>query len=146
LGADHLVADFADLSQVRAPAATLARLIDVLVDSRATVVNTSRSSQRLLRHVTVADFHTTRRRRAGTAHAFAKLANVLFTPELHRRHGAAGRSPVRRRISTPDRGADQLFRLASSTPGVDWAAAVGWKCPLATPMGTNDPRMRHGSA
>lgn len=96
-----------------------------------------------------ADFETTDRRRPATAYALAKLANVLFTRELHRCYGAAGlsaavahpgfvntniahasgsrvlvlmqRTPVRRLIATPDRGAGQLVRLASSMPGVDWA-------------------------
>jgi NAD(P)-dependent dehydrogenase (short-subunit alcohol dehydrogenase family) len=125
-------------------------LLDVLVGSRATIVNTSSSSQRLLRGVTVTDFETTSRRRPTTAYALAKLANILFTKELHRRHHADGisaavvhpgfvntnighssgsrllttmqRTPVSRLIATPDRGADQLVWLASSTPGVDWSS------------------------
>ena len=65
-------------------------LLDVLVASRATIVNTSSSSQRLLRNVTLADFETTGRRRPSTAYALAKLANILFTRELHRRYHADG--------------------------------------------------------
>lgn len=192
LGADYFVADFAELSQVRAladnirsrcpridvlgnnaggvfsklgrtadgheitfqvnylaPFLLTTLLLDVLVDSRATVVNTSSSSQRLLRHVTLADFETTDGRRPSTAYALAKLANVLFTRELHRRYRAQGiaaavvhpgfvntnighssgsrfleimqRTPVIRLISSPEEGADQLVWLATSTPGVDWS-------------------------
>ena len=125
-------------------------LLDVLVASRATIVNTSSSSQRLLRNVTLTDFETTGRRRPSTAYALAKLANILFTRELHRRYHADGlsaavvhpgfvntnighssgsrflttmqRTPVSRLIKTPDQGADQLVWLASSTPGVDWSS------------------------
>ena len=193
LDADYFVADFADLSQVRAlaekirseypridvlgnnaggvfsklqrtadgqeitfqvnylaPFLLTTLLLDVLVGSRATVINTSSSSQRLLRNVTLADFETTDRRRPSTAYALAKLANILFTKELHRRFSGDGlsavvvhpglvntnigrssgsrflttvqRTPVVRMIKTPDHGADQLVWLATSVPGVDWTA------------------------
>lgn len=125
-------------------------MLDVLVASRATIINTSSSSQRLLRNVTIADFETTARRRPSTAYALAKLANILFTKELHRRYHADGlssavvhpgfvntnighasgsrllttmqRTPVSRIIKTADQGADQLVWLACSTPGVAWTA------------------------
>ncbi len=131
-----------------APFLLTTQLLPVLVDSRATVVNTTSSSQRLLRHVTITDFETTDRRRPGVAYAIAKLANILFTKELHRRYRACGlsaavvhpgfvntnigdasgsrflkvmkRTPVARLIATADQGADQLVWLATSTPGVDW--------------------------
>jgi len=126
------------------------QLIPVLLDSRATIVNTTSSSQRLLRNVTITDFDTTDRRRPATAYALAKLANILFTRELHRRYHADGlsaavvhpgfvntnigkasgsrllpimqRTPVSRLIATADEGADQLVWLATSTPDVDWAS------------------------
>lgn len=192
LDADYFVADFADLSQVRAladkirseypridvlgnnaggvfskpqrtadgheitlqvnylaPFLLTTLLLDVLVGSRATIVNTSSSSQRLLRKVALADFEATDRRRPSAAYALAKLANILFTKELHRRFSAGGlaaavvhpgfvntnighssgsrfltavqRTPVSRMIKTADHGADQLVWLATSVPGVDWA-------------------------
>lgn len=108
LGADYYVADFADLTQVRAladkirseysridvlannaggmcrelemtadglektyqvnylaPFLLTTQLLDMLVDSRATVVNTTSSSQRLLPKVTISDLeHTAQRRPA----------------------------------------------------------------------------------
>ncbi|HKI40618.1 MAG TPA: short-chain dehydrogenase, partial [Mycobacterium sp.] len=92
----------------------------------------------------------TDRRRPSAAYALCKLANILFTRELHRRHHADGlsaavvhpgfvdtnigdasgsrllpfmrRTPVRRLIATADQGADQLVWLASSTPGIDWTS------------------------
>jgi NAD(P)-dependent dehydrogenase (short-subunit alcohol dehydrogenase family) len=133
-----------------APFLLTTRLLDVLVGSRATIVNTSSSSQRLLRNVKLADFDATDRRRPSTAYALAKLANILFTKELHRRFSADGlavavvhpglvntnigqssgsrflttmqRTPVSRMIKSADRGADQLVWLATSVPGVDWTS------------------------
>jgi NAD(P)-dependent dehydrogenase (short-subunit alcohol dehydrogenase family) len=123
-------------------------LLDVLVDSKATVVNTSSASQKLLRNVTIADLESTERRRPAVAYALVKLANILFTRELHRRYHADGlsvavvhpgnvdtnfgdasgsrfltfmrRTPVRRLTLTADQGAEQMVRLASTTPGIDW--------------------------
>ena len=193
LGADYFVADFADLSQVRALADKLrseypridvlannaggmftkihetadgheitfqvnylapflltTQLMDVLVDSRATVVNTTSNSQKLLARVRVADLQNTAQRRPSTAYALTKLAIILFTKELHRRYHAVGLSAatfhpgyvdsnfgeasgsrfllfmkhhvpiISRFTATSEEGADQLVWLASSTPGVDW--------------------------
>ncbi|WP_205874020.1 SDR family NAD(P)-dependent oxidoreductase [Mycobacterium camsae] len=193
LGADYFVADFADLSQVRAladkirceyaridvlannaggmcrelemtsdglektyqvnylaPFLLTTQLLDMLVDSRATVVNTTSSSQRLLPKVTITDLERTAARRPGIAYALTKLAIVLFTKELHRRYHDSGVSaatfhpgyvnsnfgdasgsrflrfmknyvPVTARFTaTVDQGAEQLVWLASSAPGVDW--------------------------
>jgi NAD(P)-dependent dehydrogenase (short-subunit alcohol dehydrogenase family) len=194
LDAAYFVADFSDLSQVRAladkirseypridvlannaggmftkvhdtadgheitfqvnylaPFLLTTQLMDVLVDSRATVINTTSSSQKLLPRVAIDDFETTGRHRPSTAYAFTKLAIVLFTRELHRRYHASGLSTatfhpgyvdsnfgeasgsrvlVFMKYHVPmtawftvnaDQGADQLVWLASSTPGVDWA-------------------------
>jgi NAD(P)-dependent dehydrogenase (short-subunit alcohol dehydrogenase family) len=193
LDAAYFVADFADLSQVRAladkirseypridvlannaggmftkvhdtadgheitfqvnyvaPFLLTMQLMEVLVDSRATVINTTSSSQKLLPRVKIDDFEATNRHRPGTAYALTKLAIVLFTKELHRRYHASGIStatfhpgyvnsnfgdasgsriltfmkyhvPITTRFTaTVDQGADQLVWLASSTPGVDW--------------------------
>ncbi len=192
LGADYFVADFADLSQVRAladkirseypridvlvnnaglmlhkvhltpdgyemtyqvnylaPFLLTTQLLDRLVDSRATIVNTTSSSHRLVRIATAADLENTSVRRPSIAYAYSKLAIVLFTKELHRRYHADGLSvatvhpgyvnsnfgpasesramafmdrytPISRFIASSDEGADQLVWLASSKPGVDW--------------------------
>ena len=194
LGADYFVADFADLSQVRAladkirseypridvlannagglvskpqttadglektyqvnylaPFLLTTELLDVLVESRASVVNTTSSSHKLLRRFSVDSLENTARRRPSIAYALTKMAIVLFTMELHRRYGAEGLSaatftPV---MSTPTsarhlglasssscsgtrqqcyspattaEGAQQLVWLASSTPGVEWTS------------------------
>jgi NAD(P)-dependent dehydrogenase (short-subunit alcohol dehydrogenase family) len=194
LDAPYFVADFADLSQVRAladkirseysrmdvlannaggmfsnvhktadgheitfqvnylaPFLLTTQLMEVLLDSRATVVNTTSSSQKLLPRIAIDDFETTDRHRPSTAYAVTKLAIVLFTKELHRRYHASGLSTATfhpgyvdsnfgvasgsrilrfMKYHVPmtawftvnaDQGADQLVWLASSTPGVDWA-------------------------
>jgi NAD(P)-dependent dehydrogenase (short-subunit alcohol dehydrogenase family) len=125
------------------------QLMDLLVASRATVVNTTSSSHRLVFRATIDDLENTARRRPSTAYALSKLAIVLFTRELHRRHHAGGLSvaavhpgyvksnfgpasgsrllafsakysPTKFLTPTSDAGADQLVWLASSTPGTDW--------------------------
>jgi NAD(P)-dependent dehydrogenase (short-subunit alcohol dehydrogenase family) len=193
LDADYFVADFADLSQVRAladkvrsqypridvlannaggmftnvhntpdgheitfqvnylaPFLLTTQLMEVLVDSHATVLNTTSSSHKLLPRVTVTNLENTAQRRPSVAYALTKLAIVAFTMELHRRYHASGvaaatfhpgyvnsnfgdasgsrflsfmkyRVPLTARFTaTADQGADQLVWLASSTPGVDW--------------------------
>jgi NAD(P)-dependent dehydrogenase (short-subunit alcohol dehydrogenase family) len=135
-----------------APFLLTTQLMDVLIDSRATVINTSSSSQKLLRHVTITDLENTAQRRPSSAYALTKLAIILFTRELHRRYHASGlsaatfhpgyvnsnfgdasgsrfltfmkyRVPLTARFTaTVDEGADQLVWLASSTPGVDWTS------------------------
>ncbi|SPM35727.1 NAD(P)-dependent dehydrogenase, short-chain alcohol dehydrogenase family [Mycobacterium rhizamassiliense] len=132
-----------------APFLLTTQLLDVLVDSRATVVNTTSSSHKLIFRATVDDLEDTASRRPAAAYAFSKLAIVLFTKELHRRHHAGGLSvatvhpgnvnsnigvasgskflvfmqrytPAVLFIATPDEGADELVRLASTTPGSEW--------------------------
>lgn len=193
LGADYFVADFADLSQVRAladkirseypridvlannaggmcrkaqltadgyektyqvnylaPFLLTTQLLPVLLDSRATVVNTTSSSQEMLPRASLTALENTAQHRPSVAYALTKLAIVLFTKELHRRYHAGGLSaatfhpgyvnsnfgdasglrvlifmkhhvPISARFTaTPEQGAEQLIWLARSTPGVDW--------------------------
>ena len=133
-----------------APFLLTTQLMDVLLESRATVVNTTSSSHKLVFRATADDLENTAKRRPSTAYALTKLAIVLFTRELHRRHHAGGlavatvhpgyvssnfghasgsrllvlvqrHTPSELYTSTTDEGADQLVWLASSAPGVDWA-------------------------
>ncbi|OMC53617.1 short-chain dehydrogenase [Mycobacterium sp. IS-836] len=197
LDADYFVADFCDLSQVRAladkirsqypridvlannaggmftkahgtadgnettlqvnylaPFLLTTQLMEVLVESRATVINTTSSSHRLLPRVRISDLESTAGRRPSVAYALSKLAIVLFTMELHRRYHASGlsaatfhpgfvnsnfgdasgsrfltfmkyRVPISARFTvTADQGADQLVWFASSRPGVDWTSGA----------------------
>jgi NAD(P)-dependent dehydrogenase (short-subunit alcohol dehydrogenase family) len=195
LGADHFVADFAELDQVRdlagqllqrypridvlannaggvlgstrqvtvdgfektfqvnhlAPFLLTTLLLDRLVEAKASVINTSSVGNRWFGHIDITDLNHERGYKPQKAYGDAKLANILFTKELHRRYHGAGistaafhpgpvasnfgaeahnpiaelvyRSPLTKLfLISPDKGADQLVWLASSTPGVDWAS------------------------
>lgn len=195
LGADHLVADFAELAQVRDLAAQLldrypridvlannagglldrtrqetvdgfektfqvnhlapflltTLLMDRLIAAEASVINTSSVGNRLFGHIDITDLNHERGFKAQKAYGDAKLANILFTKELHRRHHSDGistaafhpgsvasnfgaeannpalellyRTPLKKLILiSPDKGADQLVWLATSTPGIDWTS------------------------
>ncbi|MBV9091884.1 MAG: SDR family NAD(P)-dependent oxidoreductase [Mycobacteriaceae bacterium] len=194
LGADHFVADFADLAQVRALARQLldrypridvlannaggfmgrrevtvdghektfqvnhlapflltTLLLERLVESGATVLNTSSVGNRLFGRVDIDDLDAEHGYRAAKAYGDAKLENILFARELHRRYHAAGistaafhpgnvasnfgseardwwiraayRTPISHLVLIgPKRGSDELVWLASATPGVDWTS------------------------
>lgn len=191
IGADFLLADFAELAQVRrladelrerydridvlannaggifgartttqdgheqtfqvnylAPYFLTTLLLDRLIASEATVINTSSAASRLFSKLDITDLDAERSYRATKAYGNAKLAQVLFTRELQRRHGSDGISAAafhpgviatnfsnspdgamrlmygtalgRRLMTTPVEGADTLFWLAETEPGIDW--------------------------
>jgi NAD(P)-dependent dehydrogenase (short-subunit alcohol dehydrogenase family) len=192
LGADHHIADFTNLDEVRKLAADLdaaypsihvlannaggvfgdrtktvdgfektfqinhlapflltTLLIDKLVASRATVIQTSSVGARMAGKLDLDDLNHDRNFSPVRAYSAAKLENILFTNELHRRYhdqgistaafhpgnvatsfGTRSESRVMKFISTnritramlitPEKGADQLVWLAESRPGTDW--------------------------
>ncbi|GGH48786.1 SDR family NAD(P)-dependent oxidoreductase [Microbacterium album] len=192
IGADHFLADFTELEQVRsladelkaaypridvlannaggvfgdptktvdgfertfqinhlAPFLLTRLLMDTLVESRASVIQTS-STLQFAREIDLDDLDHDKNFSPVRAYTAAKLENVLFTTELHRRFGARGISaasfypgnvassfgaqsestlmrfiatnPITRRLMliSPDRGADTLVWLAEAEPGRDW--------------------------
>ena len=163
LGVAHFVADFAELDQVRALAKRLLERyprIDVLANNsggilggtrQVTVDNTSSVGNRIFGHIDIDDLNHERRFSSQKAYGDAKLANILFTKELHRRYHPAGisaaafhpgpvasgfgseahnpalnllyRTPLRKVfLITPDKGASQLVWLATAIPGSDWTS------------------------
>ena len=126
-------------------------LLERLVESRATVLNTSSLGNKLFGHVDIDDLDGERNYRPQKAYGDSKLENILFTRELHRRYHPHGistaafhpgnvasnfgadsesrllrlvyHSPLRHlALVTPERGSDLLVWLASATPGDDWTS------------------------
>ncbi len=124
-------------------------LLDRLIEARGTVINTSSIGNRF-GHIDITDLDHQRGFQAQKAYGSAKLANILFTKELHRRHHGDGistaafhpgpvasnfgaesgklmqlvyHSPLKNvALIGPERGSDQLVWLASATPGTDWTS------------------------
>ena len=128
-------------------------LLDTLIASNATVVQTSSIAARLYGHIDLHDLNNATRFSANKAYGDAKLANILFTRALHDRFHTAGLSaaafhpgfvatnfasdttstamklvyanPLARRfIASPERGADQLVWLSETQPGTQWQSGA----------------------
>ena len=125
-------------------------LVGTLVQSRATVVNTSSAAARLFGRMDLDDLGNVRGYSPNKAYGDGKLANILFTAELHRRFGGQGiataafhpgvvatnfaadstsamrfiyRTPLRHlMLISPDQGADTLVWLAETEPGPQWVS------------------------
>ncbi len=124
-------------------------LMDKLVASGASVIQTSSLAARMAGRVDLDNLQLAHDYSAQRAYGASKLENILFTKELHRRYHDRGLSaaafhpgvvgsnfamdtdnPMRvvyavgflRRLFTisPERGADQLVWLADSRPGAAW--------------------------
>ena len=65
-------------------------LLERLVESRARVVNTSSVGNKLFGHVEIDDLDADARVPGQKAYGDAKLANILFTRELHHRYHCSG--------------------------------------------------------
>jgi len=124
-------------------------LVDILVKSKATVINTSSIANNDGRHIDIADLDLKKKYSAMRAYGNSKLVNILFTKELHKRYHSLGISsavfhpgtvssnfgadstlfirlcysaPVKYLwgIIPPEKGADTLVWLASSKPDKEW--------------------------
>ncbi len=125
-------------------------LMDRLLDRRAAVINTSSVAHQIIGfNFDVNDLDMRRHFSQHLAYGNAKLCNILFSAELHRRYHAAGlsaasfhpgvvatsfakgtTSPMNLFYHTglkrlmglisPEQGADTLVFLAEGTPGRDW--------------------------
>ena len=133
-----------------APFLLTTALLDVLTASSAKVINTSSGANGFGR-LDLQDLNAEHKYSTNRAYGTAKLANILFTSELHRRYGDAGittaafhpgvvatnfaadsTSPWRhayktllnRFMLTPDQGADTLLWLINGTAGTDWISGA----------------------
>lgn len=124
-------------------------LIDRLVESQASVIQTSSAANSLFGKIDLDDLDAEKKYSANKAYGDAKLANILFTMELHRRYHDQGistaafhpgvvatsfstsstsimrlvyKTPLKRFLLSPEQGADTLVWLATTRPGTDWAS------------------------
>ncbi len=131
-----------------APFLLTTELLDLLLTARASVITTASLAHRRA-HLNLDDVNLDRGYSAGRAYANSKLANILFSAELDRRHRAQGlssaalhpgivassfgrgsssltglvyASTARFAMTSPDAGAATLIWLAATTPGTDWAS------------------------
>lgn len=122
-------------------------LLDRLIESRAAVVATSSVGARLFGHIDFDDLQNWRNFHPRKAYGDAKLANILFTKELHRRFHAQGLSavafhpgniatnfaaekrtgfnriyhgPLSAVLASPKTGGANLAHFIAGTPGQDW--------------------------
>jgi NAD(P)-dependent dehydrogenase (short-subunit alcohol dehydrogenase family) len=127
-------------------------LLDQLVSSHARVINTASTAAKRFGSLDLDNLENERGYDAIKAYGDAKLDNILFTRELHRRYGAHGiatvafhpgnvasnfasdttsswrfiyNTPLRHlMLISPRRGAQPLLRLAEGRPGVDWQSGA----------------------
>ncbi len=122
-------------------------LMDRLVQSQARVIQTSSVGHRAFGRIDLDDLSNSRAWGPEKAYGDAKLANVLFTKELHRRYHDRGvaaaafhpggiatnfandtssvmrfayHSPLRHLMTGVEKGGQRLVWLAEGTPGVTW--------------------------
>ncbi|WP_110239127.1 SDR family NAD(P)-dependent oxidoreductase [Nocardioides gilvus] len=124
-------------------------LMPKLISSQATVIQTSSQAARVFSDFHIDDLQNERSYSPHKAYGNGKLANILFTRELHRRYATQGiaavafhpgvvgtnfanetgsvlrfvyHTPVVKNLFTisPQKGASQLIWLAEGTPMVDW--------------------------
>jgi NAD(P)-dependent dehydrogenase (short-subunit alcohol dehydrogenase family) len=136
-----------------APFLLTALLIDKLTTSGATVIQTASVAARMAGKLDIDDLDHDRNFSPTRAYGAAKLENILFTKELHRRYHARGISTAafhpgsvatnfgtqsesrlmkfittnkvtRAMLTTPEKGADQLVWLAGNQPGIDWESGA----------------------
>jgi NAD(P)-dependent dehydrogenase (short-subunit alcohol dehydrogenase family) len=124
-----------------APFLLTKQLLTTLQDNNASVLNTSSAEHRTQGKLNLDDLENARDYAAMKAYSSAKLANVLFTRELHHRYHAEGistaafhpgrvmpgrgglfRSKANRRMESvpPEEGSRTIARLAMGMPGRDW--------------------------
>jgi NAD(P)-dependent dehydrogenase (short-subunit alcohol dehydrogenase family) len=141
-------------------------LLDKLIASDASVIQTSSFAARLTGKIEMDDLEHDRDFNANVAYGTVKLENILFTKELHRRYHDQGISsaafhpgvvatgfaadshswlrhmytnPIGRLFMTsPEKGADQMVWLAEGRPGQDWESGTYYE--KRKPASRNNPQ------
>ncbi len=145
-------------------------LLEKLVASRASVIQTSSVGARALGRIEMDDLEHEKDWNGLRAYGTTKLENILFTVELARRYGGEGlaaaafhpgvvasnfasevgglsaliyRNPLSRFLLTSsEKAAGQLTWLAEGTPGVDWQSGVYYE--KRKPAKRMNPQARDG--
>lgn len=127
-------------------------LIDTLIKSKATIINTSSVANTLFAKLDINDLDLVNGYSSNRAYGNAKLANILFTQELHRQFHVKGISAVAVHpgniatnfandtdsplrflyrtvlskffLKSPEEGAEPLIWLATSVPDIDWVSGA----------------------
>lgn len=124
-------------------------LLDTLIASRASVIATSSIAHRSAGKLDLNNIEIEHGYRRSSAYGKAKLMNILFTRELHKRYNDKGISAaafhpgsvrtsfssefgggwnfvygsfLKRFLIDPAQGADTMVWLATSKPGIDWTS------------------------
>ncbi|GGE93773.1 SDR family NAD(P)-dependent oxidoreductase [Mycetocola zhadangensis] len=122
-----------------------------LSESNARILNTSSVANTRFAKFDISDLNLENGYTENRAYGNAKLANILFTTELHRRYADDGisaaafhpgvvatnfadgsttamrhlyRSVFRFLLTSPEQGSDTLVWLAQAAPGVDWVSGA----------------------
>ena len=130
-----------------APFLLTSLLMERLIESTATVINTASVANVLFGKIDIDDLDLEKKYSPNLAYGNGKLANILFTQELDRRYAAAGistaafhpgvvktgfasgsttvmrviyRTVLNRFLLSAEKGADSLVWLATATPGREW--------------------------
>ena len=129
-------------------------LLDTLISSRASVIETSSLANRWPGHLDLTDINVERHYSPMRAYGKTKLMNILFAKGLHQRFhptglaaaafhpgvvrtsfssefggtlNAAYTSLVKHLFRSPAKGAGTLVWLATTTPGLDWPSGEFYK-------------------
>jgi NAD(P)-dependent dehydrogenase (short-subunit alcohol dehydrogenase family) len=122
-------------------------LMDRLIESKATIINTSSVAHQYFGNLDINDLDATRAYKSTKAYGDAKLAQILYTKELVRHVGSRGVTAVsfhpgnvasnfsseattpfrmvytsllKHMLASPEKGADTLVWLCEGTPNTDW--------------------------